>query len=474
MKCSMWTETMPMPVSRRDALQRLSAGFGAIGLAGMLGSQAQAAVKQQATPRAKRVIFLFMNGGPSHIDTFDPKPALARYEGQQPSGKLYRAPKTAGFMPSPLKFQRCGQSGIEVSESLPRLGSIIDDCCVIRSMHTDVPNHEPALLMMNTGNIQPIRPSLGSWVLYGLGSENENLPGFVVLRPTPNIVVGPALWSNSFLPAEYQATGVITSNMAVDKLVANVRNPVLDPAQQRRQIDLIQGFNRLHAGRREHDNALEAQIKSMETAYRMQGASADAFDISREPVSAREMYGDTPFGRSCLLARRLAESGVRFISVYYTSSNNQPWDTHADHYKRHPELCADSDRASAALITDLKQRGMLEDTLVVWTGEFGRTPYSQEAKDKSKTPDPAKRGRDHHHTAFSTLLAGGGIKRGLVHGSSDELGMNAVEHPVHVHDLHATILHLLGLDHEKLTYRYAGRDFRLTDVYGEVVKRILA
>jgi hypothetical protein len=457
-------------MSRRDALQRLSAGFGAIGLAGMLN----AAPQQPITPRAKRVIFLFMNGAPSHIDTFDPKPALKKYEGQQPSGKLYKAPKTSGFMSSPLRFEKCGQSGIEVSESLPALGSIIDDCCVIRSMHTNVPNHEPALLMMNTGNIQPIRPSLGSWVLYGLGTENENLPGFVVLRPTPNIVVGPALWSNSFLPAEYQATGVITSDMAVDKLVANVRNPVLSATTQRRQIDLIQRLNGLHAARRDHDYALEAQIKAMETAYRMQGAASEAFDISKEPAKTRELYGDTPFGRSCLLARRLAESGVRYVSVYYTSSNNQPWDTHSDHYKRHPELCADSDRASAALISDLKQRGMLEDTLVVWTGEFGRTPYSQDNPDKNKQTDPMKRGRDHHHTAFSTLLAGGGVKGGLAYGTSDELGMNAEENPVHVHDLHATILHLLGLDHEKLTYRYAGRDFRLTDVFGKVVTDILA
>lgn len=475
----MWTDPATAfatsPVTRREMLGRLSAGFGAIGLSGLLGGQASAAVEpRQITPKARRVIFLFMNGGPSHIDTFDPKPALARYEGTQPGGKLYKVPKTAGFMASPLKFQRHGQSGIEVSESLPRLGALMDDCCVIRSMHTNVPNHEPALLMMNTGNIQPIRPSLGSWVLYGLGSENENLPGFVVLRPTPNIVVGPALWSSSFLPAEYQATGVITADPAVDKLVAHVRNPHLGAKEQRRQLDFIQRLNHLHAERRENDRGLEAQIKSMETAFRMQSAASDAFDISREPAAMREMYGDTPFGRSCLLARRLAESGVRFISVYYTSSNNQPWDTHADHNKRHGELCADSDRASAALISDLKQRGLLDDTLVVWTGEFGRTPYSQENPDKNKKTDPAKRGRDHHHTAFSTLLAGGGIKGGHVHGASDELGMNAVVDPVHVHDLHATLLHQLGLDHEKLTYRYAGRDFRLTDVFGKVVDGILA
>lgn len=453
-------------MSRRDLLQRMSAGFGYLGFAGLAGAQ----TTRMTVPKAKRVIFLFMNGGPSHVDTFDPKPALQRNEGQQPSGKLYKAPKTSGFMPSPFQFRRCGGSGIEVSETLPKLGGIIDDCCVIRSMHTDVPNHEPALLMMNTGNIQPIRPSLGSWALYGLGSDNENLPGFVVLRPTPNIVVGPALWSNSFLPAEFQATSVVTSDMSVNKLVANVRNPELSPAEQRRQLDFIQRLNQLHADRREHDAALEGQIKAMETAYRMQSAATDAFDISRESARTREMYGETPFGRSCLLARRLAESGVRFISVYYTSSNNQPWDTHANHNQQHPVLCADSDRASAALISDLKQRGMLEDTLVVWTGEFGRTPYSQ----NNKNNDPARNGRDHHHTAFSLLLAGGGVKGGHVHGASDELGMNAVENKVHVHDLHATILHLLGLDHEKLTYRYAGRDFRLTDVYGRVVREIIA
>ena len=457
-----------MAMSRRDMLQRMSAGFGHLSLAGLLGAQE---LPPRITPKAKRVIFLFMNGGPSHLDTFDPKPALKKYEGQKPSGKLYnKAPQTSGFMPSPFAFKHCGKSGIEVSETLPHLGGIIDDCCVIRSMHTNVPNHEPALLMMNTGNIQPIRPSLGSWALYGLGSDNENLPGFVVLRPAPGIVVGPALWSNSFLPAEYQATSVITSDMNVNKLLANVQNPSLSRTEQRRQLDFIQRLNHLHAGQREQDSTLEGQIKTMETAFRMQSAAMDTFDISKESPRTRAMYGETPFGRSCLLARRLAESGVRFTSVYYTTGSNQPWDTHSSHNQQHPKLCADSDQAAAALITDLKQRGMLEDTLVVWTGEFGRTPYSQD----NKSGDVAKRGRDHHHTAFSLLLAGGGVKGGHVYGASDEMGMNAVEKKVHVHDLHATILHLLGLDHEKLTFRYAGRDFRLTDVYGDVVKGIIA
>lgn len=374
-------------------------------------------------------------------------------------------------MPSPFEFRRCGQSGIEVCETLPRLGAMMDDCCVIRSMHTDVPNHEPGLLMMNTGNIQPIRPSLGSWAIYGLGTENNNLPGFVVLRPTPNIVVGPALWSNSFLPAQYQATSVITSDLAVDKLVANVRNPVLSATAQRRQVDLVQRMNRLHAERRDNDSALEAQIAAMETAYRMQTAASETFDISREPQSIRDLYGDSGFGRSCLLARRLVEDGVRFVSVYYVNSGNQPWDTHSKHNLRHPELCADSDRASAALLADLKQRGLLEDTLVIWGGEFGRTPYSQVGKKDTKT---ANLGRDHHATAFSMMLAGGGIRGGTVHGASDEVGMNAVEKPVHPHDLHATILHLLGIDHERLTHRWSGRDFRLTDIHGRVLHEIMS
>jgi hypothetical protein len=334
-------------------------------------------------------------------------------------------------------------------------------------MHTDVPNHEPALLQMHTGNVQPVRPSLGSWALYGLGTENENLPGYVVLRTSPKIVVGPALWSSGFLPAQYQAATVVTEDMRVDKLIANIRNPGLTKPQQREQLDLLGRLNAMHLAKRDGDSELDAQIKTMETAFRMQTEAAEAFDISKEPQALRDAYGDSNFGRSCLLARRLVESGVRFVSVYYTSSDNQPWDTHADHYERHRKLCADSDRATAMLITDLKNRGLLDDTLVVWGGEFGRTPYAENR-------DKAKAGRDHHHTAFSMLLAGGGVKGGTAYGTSDELGMKAEDNPVHVHDLHATILHLLGLDHEKLTYRYAGRDFRLTDVYGRVVRDIVA
>jgi len=468
----MWTDPL---LTRRQMLQRMSAGFGMLGLASLLGprtafatASTSAAPMPHFAPKAKRVIFLFLNGGPSHVDTFDPKPALKQHEGKIPEGELYKKNKGSGYMPSPLQFARHGQSGIEVSETLPHLARVIDDCCIIRSMKTDVPNHEPALLQMHTGNVQPIRPSIGSWLMYGLGSENENLPGYVVLRPSPKIVVGPALWSNSFLPAQFQATSVVTADMKIDKLVANVRNPKLDGSQQREQLDLLQRLNRLHLDRRDGDGELEAQIKTMETAYQMQSAAMKTFDISREPESVRAMYGDTTFSRSCLLARRLVEDGVRFVTVYYTAdSNNQPWDTHENHDDGHRKLCLDGDRAAAALITDLKARGLLDDTLVIWGGEFGRTPYSEQREKK-------KVGRDHHHTAFSMLLAGGGVKGGTVYGASDEFGMHAIENPVHVHDLHATILHLLGLDHEKLTYHYAGRDFRLTDVHGRVVKEIIA
>ena len=474
----MVSQRRPFLLTRRQMLQRTCAGFGLLGLAGLLGPEtllASATRSPHFAPRAKRIIFLFMNGGPSHVDTFDPKPALQKHAGEKPSGEFYKKDKNGGFMPSPFAFSKCGQSGIDVCETLPNIARVIDDCCVIRSMRTDVPNHEPALLQMHTGNIQPIRPSMGSWLLYGLGTENENLPGYVVLRPSPKIVVGPALWSNSFLPAEYQATSVITADMQVEKLIANIRNPKLSRDQQREQLDLLAQLNRLHLQQRNGDSELDGQIKAMETAFQMQKRAMETFDISREPESVRKMYGDSIFARSCLLARRLVEDGVRVVTVYYTSDkDNQPWDTHTAHDERHPKLCADSDQATAALITDLKSRGMLDDTLVVWGGEFGRTPYAEirkEEKDKAKTQ---KVGRDHHHTAFSMLLAGGGIKGGMAYGTSDEFGINVAEHPVHVHDLHATLLHLLGIDHERLTYRYAGRDFRLTDVHGRVVKEILA
>lgn len=457
-------------------LQRMCAGFGLLGLASIVGGSSALGASVSASrlphfaPRAKRLVFLFLNGGPSHVDTFDPKPALAKHEGEQPGGALANKTKGTGFMPSPFAFSKHGQSGIEVSETLPHLAQVIDDCCIIRSMHTDVPNHEPALLAMHTGNLQPVRPSFGSWLLYGLGTENENLPGYIVLRPSNQIVVGPALWSNSFLPAQYQAASVLTQDMKVDRLLTDIRNPLLSRSEQREELDLLSTLNQHHLAQRGGDLDLEGQIRAMETAFQMQSEAMRTFDISLESESTRALYGTSPFARSCLLARRLLEDGVRCVTVYYTATGTQPWDTHSNHNTQHPKLCADADQAAAALIADLKQRGMLEDTLVVMGGEFGRTPYSQvDGKDPKKGA-----GRDHHHTGFSTLLAGGGVKGGLAYGNTDELGLVATENPVHVHDLHATILHLMGLDHERLTYRYAGRDFRLTDVYGNVVRDIVS
>ncbi|HEY1380765.1 MAG TPA: DUF1501 domain-containing protein, partial [Gemmataceae bacterium] len=467
--------TMTPLLSRRDLIRRAAGGFGLLGLAGALDAAGLLAAEPAAGPRphfppkAKRVIVLFMNGGPSHVDTFDPKPALAKYQGQKPTGKLFKNPQ-AGFAPSPFEFAPHGESGVVMSELFPNLAGCADDLCVIRSMHTDIPNHEPGLLIMHSGHQQPTRPSMGSWVSYGLGSLNQNLPAFVVLaarRP----VIGPHLWSSSFLPGAHQGVAVDTNDLHVEKLVANLRNPTLGRDEQREQIDLLNALNRIHQDRRPEHAALEAQVRALETAFAMQTEAADAFDISKEPASVRAAYGDTNFGQSCLLARRLSERGVRFVQVYYLSkSNNQPWDTHQNNDDGHRTLCADSDRATAALLTDLKARGMLDDTLVVWGGEFGRTPYAEPVKKDGK----GKPGRDHHHTGFSMVLAGGGVKGGMIYGATDEFGMNAVEDKVHVHDLHATILHLLGLNHEKLTYRYSGRDYRLTDVSGRVVRDILA
>jgi hypothetical protein len=464
----------PALLTRRDLLRHTGAGFGLLGLAGTLNAAGllgpnTAAPRAHFPARAKRVIFLFMNGGPSHVDTFDPKPALEKHAGEKPSSEL--SPKAKlGYMPSPFAFRPCGRSGVVMSELFPCLAQCADDLCVIRSMHTNVPNHEPALLLMHSGNQQPIRPSLGSWVSYGLGCANQNLPAFVVLTPG-RPVVGPQLWSSSFLPGAHQGMAVPTGDMRVEQLVANLHHPGLDAAAQKKRLDLLQALNRLHLEQRPEGPALEAQIQAFETAFHMQREAGEAFDLRREPESVRARYGETTFGRACLLARRLAERGVRFVQVYYLDAwSNQPWDTHQDNDKRHRTLCADSDRAMAALLVDLKSRGLLDDTLVLWGGEFGRTPYAQ----PTKTGSTKAVGRDHHHTGFTMLLAGGGVKGGLTYGATDELGMRVVENPVHVHDLHATVLHLLGIDHEKLTYRYSGRDFRLTDVHGRVVYDVIA
>jgi hypothetical protein len=475
-----------LPVSRRQLLATLGSGFGLLGLAGALQGAGKLNVPAGAgntaasnglhfPAKAKRVIFLCMNGGPSHVDTFDPKPVLRKYAGKQPSDTLFLKNKGNGFLPSPFHFFRKGENGVPVSELLPGIGSCIDDICVLRSMHTDVPNHEPGLLMMHSGHLQPVRPSFGSWLLYGLGNENANLPGYVVLRPGPQIVVGPRLWSQGFLPAKFQGTSVLTTDMAVDKLIGNIKNPHVSPSDQREQLALLHALNRKHQKQRQNDQQLDAEIQAMELAFGMQTQAAEAFDISREPARVREAYGKTDFSNSCLLARRLVERGVRCVQVYYVRDHSwapfQPWDAHRDNDNMHRELCADADRATAALLSDLKLRGLLDDTLVVWGGEFGRTPYSELSEKKKKGYGP---GRDHHHSGFSMFLAGGGVRGGIGYGETDELGMNAVENPVHVHDLHATMLHLMGIDHEKLTYHYSGRDFRLTDVHGHVLHDIIA
>ncbi len=454
---------MNTAIDRRRMLQRAGAGFGMLPLVSLLPHQAQAAALPQPhfQPRAKRVIFLFMNGAPSHVDTFDPKPKLAEVAGQQPTDK---PTKGSGYMPSPFRFAPRGESGVVMSELFPQLANYADDLCVIRSMHTDTPNHEPGLLLMHSGSQQPTRPCLGSWASYGLGTENENLPAFVALCPGMP-VVGPQLWSSAFLPGNHQALSVNTTDMRLESLVAHLKHPSFSRRDQREQLDLIQQLNQLQVQTIE-DDELNAHIRSLELAFQMQSEATEAFDVSREPASVHQRYGSTTFGQSCLLGRRLLERGVRFVQVYYVDKGKQPWDTHSDNDNKHRSLCADSDRATAALLQDLKERGMLDDTLVIWGGEFGRTPYSQ--TDKKNQP-----GRDHHATAFSMFLAGGGVRGGLMHGETDELGMHAIENRVHVHDLHATILHLLGIDHQTLTYRYSGRDFRLTDVYGNVVREIM-
>lgn len=461
--------------TRREMLRRAGAGFGAVGLASALqntSTQAQGALGGvlHHPAKAKRVIFLFMNGAPSHVDTFDPKPALKEYEGQKPDEDIAGKNRAAGYMSSPFKFAAHGESGVVMSELFPRLSKHADDLCVVRSMHTDVPNHEPGLLLMQSGNQQPIRPSMGSWLSYGLGSENENLPAFIALCPGLP-VVGPQLWSNAFLPGQHQGVEVDTNHSDVEKLIANVRHPTMSAGDQRRQLELLRKLNAVHLADRPGEASLETHIRSMELAFQMQTEASEAFDISQESAVTRTAYGDTEYGRSCLLGRRLLERGVRVVQVFYVKKGSkQPWDTHRNNNEGHKSLCADSDQGTSALLSDLKSRGMLDDTLVIWGGEFGRTPYAQ--VDKSK--DPKKAGRDHHHTGFSMFLAGGGIQGGLTYGATDDFGMHAVDKRVHVHDLHATVLHLMGIDHTRLTFRYSGRDFRLTDVHGRVVSDLFA
>ncbi len=463
-------------LTRRESLQRMGTGLGMLGLAGLLAEEESWSRAAQATanpltpkpahfaPRAKHVIHLFMNGGPSQVDTFDPKPALEKYNGQRPpAADLKTERKTTGLLKSPFKFKKYGASGIEVSELFPHVGTCIDDICVIRSMHTDIPNHEPSLLMMNSGVTQPTRPAMGSWLLYGLGSENQNLPGFIVLCPGKP-VVGPQLWSNSFLPGVFQGTHINHSKSVDPKnVIRHINNTYLSRTSQRQQLDLLKRMNELHLARRGgRDNRLEARIQSLEMAFRMQTEAQQVFDLNQETKQTREAYGGGQFANGCLAARRLVESGVRMVQVYY--GNGQPWDDHGN-IKMHADKAKNVDQPIAALIKDLKQRGLLDDTLVFWKTEFGRMPSTQGSK-----------GRDHNPFVFTNWLCGGGIKGGTTHGPSDQWGYKPLdrENSTQVYDVHATILHLLGIDHERLTVRHNGIDRRLTDVHGHLINEIIA
>jgi hypothetical protein len=495
-------------LTRRELLGRMGNGFAMLGLAGVMGRDALVGDAQAATsaakaaaaggkakaevgaasalanalanplaPRAphfpakaKRVIFLFMNGGPSHVDTFDPKPALDRYAGKAIPLDLRTERKTGSALASPFKFQKHGQSGIEVSEIFPNVAQCVDEMAVIRSMRADVPNHEPSLLLMNCGEARQVRPSLGSWVTYGLGTENQNLPGFIAMCPGGFPIQETQNWQSGFLPGVLAGTYIDPQQTDVEKLISNIRNHHSTTEEQRAQLDLVQQLNQTHLQKRQGDAQLETRIQSFELAYRMQSDATDAFDVDKEPPHIKEMYGPGAYARQCLIARRLAERGVRFIQLYHGAG--QPWDHHDDIEVGHRNLAKECDQAIGALIKDLKQRGMLEETLIVWGGEFGRTPSVE-------LPTPGanagkQNGRDHNHYGFTMWMAGGGVKGGTVYGATDEFGFAAQEKPVHVHDLHATILRLLGFDHTKLTYRYAGRDFRLTDVHGNVVQDLIA
>lgn len=454
------------PLNRRQMLRRAGAGFGSLALAALLADDTVAAQPAASRlphfpARAKRVIFLFMPGGPSQVDTFDPKPRLTQDHGK-PAPKLYLGQKR-NLLASPWKFHKRGQSGLEVSELFPHVGSCIDRLCVIRSMVADDVNHPGGCLQMNTGERVASRPSLGAWVTYGLGTENQNLPGFVAIGPGP-LIEGARQYGAAFLPAAYQGTFV--SNL--QDPIQNLKNQRISPDRQRHELDGLRRLNELHREAHPEDTRLSARIESFELAYRMQLQAPDAFNLNQEPAALQRRYGidrkeTEQFGRQCLLARRLVERGVRFVQLYHTTGGFQPWDQHSDLKGGHARNALATDQPIAGLLQDLQARGLLEETLVIWGGEFGRTPAAE-----------GKDGRDHHPFGFTMWLAGGGVRGGLAYGVTDPFGWDAVEDRVHVHDLHATILHLLGLDHEKLTYRYSGRDYRLTDVYGNVVKAILA
>ncbi len=471
------------PLSRRTMLRRSALGFGSLGLysllqesdllAGSASGGPLASKQPHFAPRAKRIIFLFMHGGVSHVDTFDPKPRLDSDNGKPLPIKrslTFNAKEAGGLMRSPWEFKRRGESGIPVSELFPEVATCADDLCVIRSMVGEGVDHGAAMLQLFTGTFSFSRPSMGAWTLYGLGTENQNLPGFITIKPT-QWQGGDKLFATSFLPGAYQGTPIGSSPMAVDDIIDNPIEHVLPQGgsseEQRLELEFLRQMNRRHADDRRLDPDLEARIQAFELAFRMQAEAPEAFDVSRETDATRKLYGldeeaTRDFGWQCLLARRLSERGVRVVQATH-SGVEEKWDHHGDILRLHPIRSREVDRPIAGLIKDLKSRGLLDETLVVWGSEFGRTPFSEGAD-----------GRDHNPYGFSIFMAGGGVKQGSIYGATDEFGYHAVEDRMHIHDLHATILHLMGLDHEKLTFRYSGRDFRLTDVAGVVAKKLLA
>jgi hypothetical protein len=480
----MFHRNPPRPIDRRDALRQLGAGFGTLGLASVLAQSDTSSGVAHAdmvsnsdsplaprpphfAPKAKHVIQLFMPGGPSQVDTFDYKPEIAKHAGQRPESvdrKSLRNTKM-GLMPSPYAFRQHGQCGRWVSEIFPHVAEMVDDLCFIHSMHTDTPEHASAMMMMNVGHLQPTRPSMGSWLTYGLGTENQDLPGFIAMSPRAQPRNKLANWGNAFLPGAYTGTYVNIHEMKPDHIMQDLKNNWLPKVDQRQQANLLTRLNQLDLQRQQHDPQLEASIQTMEMAFRMQFAVPDAFDTSKESKETLEMYGASEYAKGCLLARRLVERGVRMVQLSLSIDGYDiAWDTgHENIVDGHRRLALACDQGIAALIQDLKQRGLFEETLVVWGGEFGRAPTSE-----------GQKGRDHDHYGFTTWMAGGGVKGGISYGSTDEFGLTAVEDRVHVHDLHATILHLMGLDHERLTYRYSGRDYRLTDVHGKVISEIIS
>ncbi len=461
-------------LNRRHWIRRCGMGFGGLALANMLSTESKADGAIGALPphfpgKAKHIIHVFLNGGVSQVDTFDPKPELTRLAGKMlPVANLQTERKTGVALPSPFSFAQYGQSGIPVSDLFPKLAHCVDDMTVIRSMYAELPSHEMSLMLMNTGDQRLVRPSLGSWLTWGMGSINQNLPAFVALCPGGLPVGGAGNWRSAFLPGAFQGTRIDTLNTDPTKLIDHLKNKRISSNDQSKQFELLRQLNQQHLSERPGEAALESRIHSFELAFRMQTEASDAFDIAQEPEHILKLYGDGPQNRQLLIARRLIERGVRFVQTWH--GEMQPWDSHSNIKEEHRKVANECDSGLAGLLIDLKQRGLLDETLVICSGEFGRTPSVEMGQDGSG----AAQGRDHNHWGFSLWMAGGGVKKGTIYGATDEFGFKAVENPVSVHDLHATILHLMGYDHQRMTYRYAGRDFRLTDTKGEVVQPILA